>query len=166
MSTYEPQSTLESLLRACELGWMIDWYAPPDQALPFLRNALEQATLESRRRLGAQAPTFGEDVLGAEYKRNPHKIRAFLQVLGATRTPQILVMAWRILQGSDIAEVQLSYAARSRFQLRIVLSNPYDQASEEYESSDINDAAVLRHFGITTQEGAPLFHGLYPLRIS
>ncbi len=166
MSTYEPQTTLERLLRACELGWMIDWYAPPDQALPYLRNALEQATAESRERFGEQAPTFGEDVLGAEYASNPHKIRAFLQVLGATRTPQVLLMAWRILQGSNIAEVQLSYAAMRRFQLRIVLSNPYDQTQEEYESSDINDAAVLRHFGITTQDGAPLFHGLYPLRIS
>ena len=167
MSIYEPRTKLERLLRDCELGWMIDWHAPPDEAIPYLLDALAQATKESRQRFGQEAPILSQEVLEAEHAINPNKVRAFLQVLGETRTPQILVMAWRNIQGSNIAEVHISYKALQSFQLQIVLSDSHDQGRQEvYESCDIFDAAVLRHFGITKQEDAPLFDGLYPLRIS
>lgn len=162
---YESHNALERLLRDCELGWMIDWYDPPDQALPHLREVLAEATAEYRRRLGEGAPRFDEETLAGEYDQNPHKLRAFLQALGSTRSAPMLVLVWRIMQGATIQAVELTYEAKVSFRLRIVLTSSYDGRQDVYESTDINDAALLRHLGITTVEGKPLFDGFYPLRI-
>lgn len=164
--SYQAPSPLERMLRECELGWMIDWYEPPDQSLPHLRQSLADATQEATGRFGAGVLSLTEDDLATEYQANPHKVRAFLQALGTTRSPVMLVMAWRILQGIDVALVDLQYEMRARFNLRVTLRNSYDGRDEMYESNNINDAAMLRHFGITTIDNAPLFDGFFPLRLA
>src|SRR5206468_3553649 len=112
-------------------------------------------------------PSFNGEALAAEYRRNPHKVRAFLQALGSVRSPDMLIMVWRVLQGMGIASVQLDYQSEEAFRLRIRLSSPHEsQSLEEYESDDIKDAAVLRHFGTTNGAGGrPVYSGFYALNL-
>lgn len=146
---------LERLLRDCELDWMLELYAPPDQALVELKNAIEGAGLT-------------ENQLSLEYEANPHKVRAFLQALATSRSKEMLVMVWSILQGDEVESVELAYESRTSFRLRVALrshrSSREDQV-QEYVSEDINDAGLLRHFGIAKVEGRPLFDGFYPLHV-
>src|SRR5262245_40575037 len=90
---------LEDLLKANDLKWVIDWFVPPGRAIPALTRLLDEATTESLKRFGDSGPKFTEDALLKESRQNPHKVRAFLQALAATRQPHMLVMVWRILQG-------------------------------------------------------------------
>ena len=60
-----------------------------------------------------------EQTLLAEYRKSPHKVRAFLQAAGETVSPDMLVMAWRLLQGAEVAEVELQYQLQKRFGLRV-----------------------------------------------
>ncbi len=78
----------------------------------------------------------------------------------------MLVMVWRILQGLTIRQVEMTYREQDTFELRVVLARPGDgeDSLESYESHDINDAALLRHFGIATISGRPLFDNFFPLR--
>jgi len=78
----------------------------------------------------------------------------------------MLLMVWRILEGMEIGAVELSYAFQANFHLRIVLRNPFDGKEEVYDSDRIDDAALLRHFGITAINGKPVFDGFYPLRLA
>jgi len=158
-------SDLEQLLRQCDLGWMIDWHEDRRATIASLKKTLENATAESQRRFGSRAATFSEPVLAAEYQENPHKVRAFLEALGATSNPKMLVMVWRILQGASIAKLNVAYEDRKYFDLHIVLELPYGDGTDAYESSDISDAALLRHFGIATLDNKPVFDGFYPLHI-
>lgn len=162
-----PQSPadLERLLRANSLGWMIDMYAPKDRAIPFMLEQLDGVMAEYRRRLGVQVALTPE-ALTAEAERNPHKVRAFLQALAATRSREMLVMVWRILQGLSIREVKMNYREQEVFSLVVVLARPRAEQDglEQYDSGDISDAALVRHFGITTVDGRPLFDGFFPLR--
>lgn len=157
---------LEQLLRACGLAWMIDSHAPPEEAIPYLLRLLDAASHESRKRFGSDGPRFSEEVLAAEYERNPHKVQAFLQRLASVKSPQILVMIWRILQGMQIESINLQYRREESFCLRVVLSSPYEAKTENYESEDISDAAVLRHLGISKVNDQPVFDGFYPLRLT
>ena len=91
-------------------------------------------------------------------------MKAFLQAVGETDSPDMLVMAWRLLQGSEIAQIDLRYQLQNRFSLRIQLVSPEDGTSEEYASEDIDDAAVLRHFGILKMGDRPVFDGFYALQ--
>ena len=93
------------------------------------------------------------------------KVEAFLQALGTTRSPQMLVMVSRILAGASIQQVTMSYAAQQNFQLQVILATPYGETDSPYESTNINDAGLLRHFGIMTMNGQPLFDGFYALHL-
>jgi hypothetical protein len=155
---------LEKLLRDNELKWLIDWWLPPGQAIPALLGLLNAATKESRRLLGSSGPEFTVDMLVNESQQNAHKVKAFLQALGDTRKPEMLVMVWRILQGMRIQAIDMSYQERNHFRLRCVLNSPYENKPETYESSDIVDAMLLRHLGIMEMDNGPVFEGFYPLR--
>jgi hypothetical protein len=162
--TPESPAVLERLLRANNLGWMIEMYNPKDRAIPFLLEQLDAVTTEYRRRIRVAVP-FTPEALTAEAEKNPHKVRAFLQALAATGTVEMLVMVWRILQGLSIRQLEMTYREQEEFSLLVTLARPgTDDLDEPYRSRDINDAALVRHFGITTIDGKPLFDGFYPLR--
>ncbi len=163
--TPESPAILEALIRENDLGWMIDMYEPRDRAIPFLIEQLTHLTAEFRKRF-AHDVSFAPEQLRAEAVRNPHKIRAFLQALAASGSMDMLFMVWRILQGLSIREVAMKYVEQEVFSLVVTLARPgQDQDNlETYSSNDINDATLLRHFGITTVDGRPLFDGFFPLR--
>lgn len=159
-------AVLEDLLRANGLAWMMDAYHPPQKVLQGLLLLLERVAAEYHRRLG-YAVSFSPQQLEAEAKRNPHKIKAFLQALGISNSPEMLVMVWRVLQGISIRQVAVDYRERQGFGLDVWLAMPDEggETLEHYRSSDINDATLLRHFGVATINGEPLFEGFYPLRV-
>jgi hypothetical protein len=161
----ESPVTLERLLRDNELGWIIDMYAPRERAVPVLLEQLDKLAAEFRNRFGYNE-SFAPETLKAEAARNPHKVRAFLQALAVSQNSDMLMMVWRILQGLTIREVVMSYREQQTFSLSVTLARPgegHDEI-ETYRTSDINDAALIRHFGITTVDGRPLFDGFFPER--
>jgi hypothetical protein len=163
---YQAPSSLERMLRESELGWMIDWCPPPSAVVPALTRCLEEATTEARSRFGSGGPQITADALASQYKANPDKVRAFLQALVITRSPHMLLMVWRIIEGMEIGAVELTYELQAKFHMRVALRDPGDGKEEVYESDQIDDAALLRHFGISTMNGAPVFDGFYPLRLA
>jgi hypothetical protein len=163
---------LEDLIRACGEGWLIDQFDPPEKALPHFHAILLGADVESRKRFGAGGPRFTPSALEDEHKRNPYKVRGFLQALGSVETPAMLVLIWRILQGLQIASISMVYDAdrmkndpTGAFQLSIRLFAP-DAASypEDYTSTRVYDVAILRHLGIIEHEGRGVIDGFVALR--
>ncbi len=163
--TPDSPTVLERLLRDNGLGWMIDMFPPPDSAIPRLLNQLNQVAAKYRDHFHLDV-SFAPEALAAEAERNPHKVRAFLQALGTSRSADMLVMVWRILQGLSIRKVTMDYREQEMFSLVVTLARPGEAQDvlEEYQSSDINDAALVRNFGITTIDGRPLFDGFLPTR--
>lgn len=157
-------AVLEKLLRDNGLGWMIDRPASKDLAIASLLEQLDKVCAEYRRRTDDK-DSFTPQALAAAAERNPHKIRAFLQALAITSSPEMLVMVWRILQGLSIRQLEMNYRELEMFRLVVVLSPPGlgQEAVESYCSRDINDAALVRHFAITAINGKPLFEGFFPL---
>lgn len=163
--TPESPVILEGLLRDNDLGWMIDMYAPRERAVPFLLEQLARLTAEFRSRFRYEV-SFAPETLRAEAERNPHKIRAFLQALGVSGSPDMLLMVWRILQGLSIRDVAMTYREQEEFSLSVTLAHRGEEQDEleTYRTHDINDAVLLRNFGITTVDRRPLFEGFFPLR--
>jgi len=162
--TPESPAILEQLLRSNDLGWMIDRYTPREHAIPVLIDKLTRLTSAFRDRFRYDV-SFAPEQLRAEAQRNPHKIRAFLQALAATGKLEMLLMVWRILQGLSIHQVVLEYVEQKSFRLVVVLarSGEENDQREDYSSDDINDAKLLRHFGITTVDSQPLFDSFFPV---
>ena len=164
----ESSAALERLLRNAGLGWLIEEQTNPGQPrqlVPRILKQLEAVETEYRKRIGIPV-SFSPETLETEAAKNPHKVRAFLQAMRASASSTMLVMVWRILQGLSIHSVDLKYRGRQEFALTVILARSEDDpgAREIYESTDIFDAILIRHFGYGTICGEPVFEGFYPSR--
>lgn len=155
---------LEEVIRKAGEGWLIDWYKSKEDALPHLRKTLSNANAWGKHRFGGDAPDLTPEAIAATYARNPHKVRAFLQVIGSVGSPDFLVMVWRILQGMNVQAIRMEYEADHPFHLYVRLASPYGQ-TEEYESNDIDDAVILRHLGKMKMGEQGVFDGFYALNL-
>jgi hypothetical protein len=159
-------SSLEEAIRHSGEGWLIDSFAPPSEALNHIRRVLAAVCDRAQQRLAGNAPDLRESAIVQEYRRHPSQVRGFFQALGGTRTPDMLLMVWRIIQGMEIKYVQLSYERQQLFRARVILESPYGEEDAPYESDRINDFALFRHIGIMEIDNRPVFDGFYPLRVS
>ncbi len=157
--------TLEEAIRHAGEGWLIDFPGPPAEALNRIGRLLAEVHRRGQERLGGNAPGLTEAALVAEYNRAPLKVKGFFQVLGGTPTPDMLLMAWRIIQGMQIKDIQLSYSLQENFRVRVILESPYGEVDAPYESELIQDFTLFRHFGIMEIGGRPAFDGFYALKI-
>jgi hypothetical protein len=162
----EAAQTLDRLIQSNGLGWIIDSYKPAETPIPALLKQLDRVAAEYRTRTGTTA-SFSPQALEVEAERNPQRIAAFLQALVTSRTPAMLVMVWRILQGLTIRQIALKYEECKEFRMSVTLASLADGSGrlEEYLSDDPNDAVLLRHFGVATLDGAPVLDGFFPLRL-
>lgn len=153
---------LERLLRANNLGSVIDKYGSAQGRL--LHSLL--VMLDKVAHANSTEPmSFAPEALEKEHVRNPHKIRTFLQAMRMTKSAEMLAMVWRVLQGSSIREVRMTYEKRKRFELLVVLSDAANEegASRTYSSNDVFDLRLLRHLSIATVAGQPSLNGFIPL---
>ena len=163
--TIPVETEIEQAIRHSGEGWIIDMYAPRGEALPHIRRTLAAVQDAARRHLGKNAPALSEESLVAEYRAHPQLVRAFFQALGGTRTPVMLLMVWRLIQGMEIKRMDVNYERQQAFSIRIHLESPYGGEDPVYESTSINDFALLRHIGIMQIDDRPVFDGFYPLRV-
>jgi hypothetical protein len=163
-STVSP-STLEEAIRQSGEGWLLDWFAPPEKAMGRIRQAIDAVNDLAKQRLGGNAPDVSERALIAEYRRNPQRVRGFFQTMGGSRTPEMLLMVWRIMQGMEIKDVQIAYRRLEEFRATVVLESPYGEQDAPYTSTDINDFTLFRHIGLLEISGRPVFDGFYALRM-
>ena len=164
MSAVHP-TALEDAIRQSGEDWLLDWPAPPERAIEHISRTLDDINRRARARLGENAPDLSPESIVAEFQRHPQGVRGFFQALGGTRTPDMLLMVWQIIQGIEIKDIQLSYMRQQEFSLRVTLESPYGGENEIYETSKIQDFALLRHVGILEIDGKPVFDGYYPLKV-
>lgn len=157
--------SLEEAIRTAGEGWLLDSFVPPAGAMDHIRRVLASAHQRARERFGKNGPDLQENAILEAYRRHPSQVRGFFQALGGTRTPDMLVMAWRIIQGMTVKEVRLAYQRQRAFELTVVLESPYGEEDPPYKSDKITDFALFRHIGIMEVDGRPVFDGFYPLRV-
>lgn len=164
MNTIAP-SSLEEAIRLAGEGWLIDRFNPPEEAMLHIHATLAKVQQEAKSRLGANAPDLSESALLKEYPRNPQKVRGFFQALGGTHSPQMLLMAWRIIQGMEIKSIQLAHERRKSFEVHVTLESPYGEVDPPYTSKRVQDFKLFRHVGILEIGESPAFDGFYALRV-
>ncbi len=158
-------NTLEEAIRQSGEGWLIDTFAPPDRAMEHLRRSLESVNLRAQELLGENAPNLSESSIIMEFAHHPQMIRGFFQAFGGTRTPDMLLMVWRIIEGMEIKDVELHYERQENFVVRVTLESIDGGANEVYESKNIQDFALFRHIGIIEIGNKPVLDGFYPLKL-
>jgi len=116
-------TSLEEAIRDAGESWLLDTFAPPDQAIPHLHKTLRLVHDLGQQRLGENAPNLTEAAMVQEYNRHPLQVRGFFQSLGGTRTPEMLLMVWRIIQGMEVKEVDRSYRRQQCVSARVIVES-------------------------------------------
>jgi len=143
------------------------WGDNAAQFLDGLADTLSQASIAYTKRFPvAQStiPPLNDVGIAETLDHNPHKLRAFLQALEETTSPEMLVMVWRIIHGDDIKAAEMSYEEDKRFHLRVRLEEQGSGTATSYDSENINDARLLRHLGMMELSGKPVFTGFFAHR--
>ncbi|HYO65530.1 MAG TPA: hypothetical protein VEU33_05560 [Archangium sp.] len=86
-----------------------------------------------------------------------------IQAFASPTSASIRVMIYCILKGAEIRRVHYAYELERRSHLTIDVELS-DGRSLRFESEDLWDAEVLRHFGMTKRGGRPILEGYYAFR--
>lgn len=163
MSTPEP-ATLEEVIRDAGESRLLDDYEPRSKAMTRVLCLLSETRERAAARGLGGSVRLDELAIVREYSRNALHVKAFLQALRITATPEMLMMIWRILQGMEIQSVHIAHERLTSFIMRVVLRSPYGGDDETYETSVAGDLRLLRHVGAYEINGKPVFDGFYPRR--
>lgn len=158
-------ANLEEAIRESGEGWLIDSFAPPSQAIAYFRLKLETIQSRATELLRTGAPELTESSLVREYARNPYRVKGFFQALGGERSPDMLLMAWRIIQGMEIKEFHIDHRRQESFEMTVVLVSPNGDQDPPYRSTNARDLALFRHIISLEVSGRPVFDGFYALRL-
>ncbi len=160
----------ENLLRECGMNWILVDADDQDAMLVSLAEKLADVDGEIRLRFGNEIPGLSIQALVDSYAISPSRVKAILQVLPNTSL-EMLVMAWRLAGGMEIKRLSVEYDSKGSFCLKIELYSQYigshwSGEPEVYESNEVFDFEVLRHFGFSLLNDSPHLDGIWPLRVS
>lgn len=156
---------LEELVRDCQMGQLIDWYS-----LETIKEVLEQTAGEAKRRYANDAFGFSSRELRDKFDRFSDDVRAFFQAFAATFEPALLVMAWEMIQGIEIETLEVSFKHKCHFSMQVKLRRDgtihpdWDEHADTFESENIFDLRLVRHFVPFRVKQGPLiasFHSLF-----
>lgn len=161
MTEAEQKQLVIDVLRDAKLNWWIDSAGGEDRIFAHISDLMMRFSSEylSRYKLPIQPLTIFE----LYYKMRP-QVRAFLQAVATTQNAKMLVMVWRIINGSGIKHMELCYDDRATFRFKVILESPVG-APDLFETIDIDDGALLRHLGIMKAAGKPVYHGFFALHL-
>lgn len=143
--------------REAGLSWYADWMSKHKDCELEVESLISGFNAEYIRRFSIDN-TFTDLIK----RLSSHQRKAVLQAFVSTHSPFMIVMAYRIVMGARIKSVSLNYESEDHCQLKVTLS---DKAAPDYQSNDIHDATVLRHFGVLTMDNKPIFDGFYALNL-
>jgi hypothetical protein len=157
--TSKPNSlVIEDALHRAGLEWLVDyWGADKTKYLDETRQAISDFIDYYQRRFKHEPDPIR---LMAE---NPEQGRAFFQFDTLNASPEMMAMAWRILEGCEVTRIDLHYDRDVSLSLKICLRTPYG-VNEEYSSNHWADFRVLRHFGTVNSENRLSIDGYYAPR--
>ncbi len=128
----------------------------PDRMAEALFADLSAIEAEYQRRYGQPAN------LPARVQEHERVLEPFFQALAHPMSTAMRVMVLRMTEGATVLELDYRYVARDSSFLRVRILGK-DGQTDTFESDDLWDAEVLRHFGMMKMHGKPILDGYYAL---
>jgi hypothetical protein len=139
------------------MPWVFKMFDSRETAVDFFKKGYEEAV----------AAGMDNEKMEWAATNCPHRTTALLQAIYAKTSPRLLVMISKIMMGWWTREVSVDYVQFKHIKMRFVIGPAEDESvSETYETEDLHDFNVFRHFGMLFMEGkGPVLDGYYPLRV-
>lgn len=99
-----------------------------------------------------------------QLEAEPSAFKPLIQAFASPMTLEMRTMIYCVLKGAAVEHVSYDYAAQSRSLLRVELELPSSGERVSFQSDEVWDYEVLRHFGTAKQGGRPLIDGYWAFR--
>lgn len=151
-------STLLQLFRSAGVIWVVE-RNPEVRGNAYL-SEIRDVEAEYHRRYGITLDLL--EVCSADMDR----MAAFIQSFAVSMSCSIRTMIVRILDGAAIAEIRYEYQEKRSSRLFVRLSDPNQDRGEadQFESDELWDVNVFRHFAPVKMGDRPLLIGYSALR--
>jgi hypothetical protein len=138
-------------------AWLFQfWEDNAGKALEGMRRTLGRFIREYHQRFPTEAKPDPFRLVDV----NPDKAAAFFQPDTFDLSTEMQIMLWKVLSGSEIVRVELTYALDSDLHLRVTLGSPSGK-KDKFEGRGPSDYLVVRHFGSFIQDGRLRLDGYY-----
>ncbi|MEZ4300085.1 MAG: hypothetical protein R3B70_34375 [Polyangiaceae bacterium] len=157
-SESERKAALELILHAANVGWLLQ--EDKDSRLAQVLKEVDELS----RYLQERDLVRAVDLL-SEMASEVTELRPLVQLFASPTSTTIRAMAYCVLRGADIKSVSFEYKMYQLARLRVELSDLRDRSTVvDFETKEIWDAEVLRHFGMMRRGETPYFTATTRLR--
>jgi hypothetical protein len=165
--TTDVAETLATVVNATGEDWMLSG----DNAL--VATSAVASSIETAEAVYRQIIAPGSSVVPplsipnviAEHQRNPQRIKALLQAIGARFSPAFVALVWRLVNGDLIETVQMNYRGEDGgFAMTVEAREPDTDTLRSFSTHEIRDSRLFRHLSITETNGIARFSSFLALR--
>lgn len=148
---------ISDLFARSGVGWLFD--TDREQRVAQVVKETHEVAEELERRFG-RAPN---PPLLSQMAAEPVALKPLIQAFAVPMTTAMRAMVYCILTGASVRHISYEYEYRRRSRLVVIVEFDSGEAST-FESDDLWDAEVLRHFGFMKLGGEPVVDGYYAFR--
>jgi hypothetical protein len=153
---------LALLFETADVGWVFDKSTSGEEPAATAARMLQEMALVDRvlaSKIGALHPKPLVDAIFSDSAR----LRPLIQAFASPVTAEMRAMIYCVLDGAEVVSIHLGYERKMRSGLRIVIE--YESGLQaEFNSDDVWDFEVLRHFGTMKLWALPVVDGYYAFR--
>lgn len=157
------ENTLRELFARCDVGWVFEGQGAEaasrrTQQILAEMNALGQKYAD---KVGRDPPDLIERLILSDVTRFKPLVQSFASPL----TDETRAMIFCLLEGGHVKTIRFEYRRKQHARLEIEVETASGE-SVRFQSDELWDAEVLRHFGLAKLSGAPVIDGYYAFRKS
>jgi hypothetical protein len=151
------QIKLASLLQGAGVGWVL--HEGQDERTHKILAEIEEVDRYYQEAFGQKlVPSLWEQM-----SAHSGNLKPLIQSFASPMTPPIRTMIYCVLSGASVRSVRYDYEAQRKSTLSVAVRLPSGK-EHMFESDELWDAEVLRHFGFFKKGGRPIIDGYYAFR--
>jgi hypothetical protein len=157
------EKTLRDLFAQCDVGWVFDGEGSEAASRRAKQILAEMNALGEMYaiKVGRPLPDLIERLILSDVIRFKPLVQSFASPL----TDETRAMIFCLLEGGHVKAIRFEYERKRHAHLEIEVETESGE-SACFQSNELWDAEVLRHFGLAKLSGAPVIDGYYAFRKS
>ncbi len=156
--TKEEMNRLVQTFEAAGVGWLFK--DAREERIARLAQDIEAVQGHYEQKLSRQM----QPSLLEQLEADTSAFKPLIQAFASPMTLEMRTMIYCVLKGAAVEHVSYDYSAQSRSSLRIELELPSSGERVSFQSDEVWDYEVLRHFGTAKKGGRPLIDGYWAFR--
>lgn len=156
------EMTLRNVFAECDVGWVFEGESDEDASkrAQQILNEMRALSQHYATKFGRPLPEPIERLILSDVAHFKPLVQSFASPL----TTEMRTMIFCLLDGAHIKAVRFEYERKQHTRLEVDVGSDNTGVRVCFQSDDLWDAEVLRHFGLFKMSGKPVIDGYYAFR--